>query len=1057
MKRPLEIGEDGMPVIKKRKRSKKKNKISAVIMRPPPKQDDWEGFDSEDEEQEHGSESEREMEEEAAAAAMDDETSSDGSDAEESNEEDESEEGSEEESDEEEDDDDDDEPKKIAPRQSAFKAWAVQQINESVGYKPAEFTPLPPPSTTAKKTSKPVRNTVDLNDPLPAELQIPKTNIDRKAYAVPVTRPEHIQEARLGLPVVGEEQKIMESIYNNNVTVIWGATGSGKTTQLPQFLFEAGFGSPESPNPGMVAVTQPRRVAAVSMAKRVATELGDYGDRVAYQIRFDSTVSDKTAIKFMTDGVLIREIAQDFALLKYSVIIIDEAHERSVNTDILIGMVSRIIDLRQEMAKEDPKVKPLKLVIMSATLRISDFMSNPNLFRNGAPPLVQAEGRQYPVTVHFARRTRRDYVEEAFKKVTRGHKKLPPGGFLIFLTGQGEIKQLVKRLKQTFRSTQGADQSQAKVQITAAEAPMEAEDFDLGDVDAEANKNDDFDEDEDELRIKGVDNEDEESESENEFDPEEGVVSSNTPVHVLPLYSQLPTKEQLRVFDPVPGNARLIVVATNVAETSLTIPGIRYVFDCGRSKEKQYDTATGIQRFQVGWISKASASQRAGRAGRTGPGHCYRLYSSAVYEGSFEEYTDPEILRTPVEGVVLQMKSMGLHHVINFPFPTPPSKLSLIKAQNLLKNLGAIDADEKVTETGRHLSLYPLSPRFGKMLQIGHQHGCFPYVIAMVAALSVGDLFIPENQLDLKSISDEKAESKEVYTNADKLADVEREKRKKAYAKARRVLSKYDDKAEALRSMAAVCAYAYGAADPEAFCNQMFLRPNAMKEAAQLRRQLYDLVRTNNPSSGLPPFNPKVAEPSDKQVKALKQIVAAGFIDQVAIRADLSPYPPEMQRKPKRAIDVPYFTLFNSRQDGRAGNTLVEKAVFIHPSSLLARQSPSELPQYIVYSHLQQAAPSTVSDDDSQTTKVRMFPLTPVSGLQLSALAHGTPLLEYGKPIGKIESVTNTDAKDKAERRECWVVPSLVGDKGAAGWPLPAKRVVQKKDIRHGWVIEKFL
>ncbi|KAI5282757.1 putative ATP-dependent RNA helicase DHR1, partial [Ascosphaera aggregata] len=820
------------------------------------------------------------------------------------------------------------------------------------------------------------------------------------------------------------------------------------------FLFEAGFGNPESPNPGMIAVTQPRRVAAVSMAKRVGTELGEYSDRVAYQIRFDSTVSDKTAIKFMTDGVLIREIAQDFALRKYSIIIIDEAHERSVNTDILIGMVSRIIDLRQEMTKEDAKLKPLKMVIMSATLRISDFLQNTNLFRFGPPPLVQAEGRQYPVTVHFAKRTRRDYIEEAFRKVTKGHKKLPPGGFLVFLTGQGEIKQLVTRLKQTFRSTQGTKQTQAKVQITAGEAPMEAEDFDSGDVDEHTGHYDGYDEDEDELDISGLG--DGAEESEDDFDPEEGVVNPNTPVHVLPLYSQLPTAEQLRVFDPVPGNARLIVVATNVAETSLTIPGIRYVFDCGRSKEKQYDTATGIQRFQVGWISKASASQRAGRAGRTGPGHCYRLYSSAVYEGSFEDYTDPEILRTPVEGVVLQMKSMGLHQIINFPFPTPPSKASLLKAQTLLKNLGAIDADEKITETGRHLSLYPVTPRFGKMLQIGHQHGCFPYVVAMVAALSVGDLFIPENQLDLGAIRDEKTDEGTVYTNADRLEDTEREQRKKAYAKARRVLSKYDDKAEALRSMAALCAYAYGSADPEKFCKQMFLRPNAMKEAAQLRRQLYDLVRTNHPAYGLPPFNPKVPEPSDKQIKALKQIVAAGFIDQVAIRADLSPSPPEMPRKPKRAIDVPYFTLFSSREDGRAGRTLVERAVFLHPSSLMARQSPSELPQYIIYSHLQQAAPSTVSDDDLQTTKVRMFPLTPVSGLQLSALAHGTPLIEYGKPIGKIEPVLSTDGS-KAEKRECWVVPSLVGEKGVAGWPLPAKKVVQKKDIRHGWVIEKFL
>ena len=216
------------------------------------------------------------------------------------------------------------------------------------------------------------------------------------------------------------------------------------------------------------------------MAKRVGDELGQFSDKVYYQIRFDSTVSSKTAIKFMTDGVLLREIAQDFALSKYSVIIVDEAHERSVNTDILIGMVSRILDLRNNMSEEDPNVKPLKLVIMSATLRISDLVQNTNLFRHGAPPLVQAEGRQYPVTIHFARRTHRDYVEETFRKVSKGHRKLPPGGFLVFLTGQNEIRDLAKRLEQTFKSTSGPGISGNRVHISAAEAPLEAEDIELG-------------------------------------------------------------------------------------------------------------------------------------------------------------------------------------------------------------------------------------------------------------------------------------------------------------------------------------------------------------------------------------------------------------------------------------------------------------------------------------------------------------------------------------------------------------------------------------------------
>jgi ATP-dependent RNA helicase DHX37/DHR1 len=517
------------------------------------------------------------------------------------------------------------------------------------------------------------------------------------------------------------------------------------------------------------------------------------------------------------------------------------------------------------------------------------------------------------------------------------------------------------------------------------------------------------------------------------------------------LYSQLPTKEQLKVFEPPPEGSRLIVLATNVAETSLTIPGIKYVFDCGRSKEKQYDLNTGVQTFQIGWISKASASQRAGRAGRTGPGHCYRLYSSAIYEADFEEYTEPEILRTPIEGVVLQMKSMGLHNVINFPFPTPPSRQGLAKAEKLLRYLGALKADGQVTEIGRKLSLYPLSPRYGKMLQIGHQHGCMPYVIALVSALAVGDLFIQESELDLSVVKQTK-DMEKVYTNAERLEDTQRESRRKDFNRVQRLLSKHDDTSDALKSLSAICAYAFSSGSPEdeeSFCEQMFLRGKGLKEASQLRGQLTEIVRTNNPGL-LGPYEARLPEPTAKQVKALKQIVTAGFIDNIAIRADTCPDPPEMPRKPRRAIDVPYYTLFKSRE-GRAAE-LSEKAVYIHPSSILTQFTPKEMPQYIVYSHLQRSTASRVPVSADDTPKIRMIPLSAPSGPQLSALANGTPLLEFGKPIGKVESLGGIP-----ERRQCVVVPSLVGEAGTTGWPLPAKKVVQIKDPKEGWIVEKFL
>ena len=1017
LKRPHNVGTDGNPVIKRRKKTPS-NK--------PPAEPAWDGFETLSDDEgidtditSNDGSSGVPSESEADAASLHEASSS---------------------TDEEVPNSDSQISTKI--RSSAFKAWATQQVNEALGFTPASGT-QDQNGNTAFPTSIEIKARSPERDPLPPELATDTpTDAIRKAFGVNVGRSPDIQEARLGLPVVAEEQKIMEAIHNHPTVVIWGATGSGKTTQVPQFLYEAGYGNLVGPTPGMIGVTQPRRVAAVSMAKRVNDELGNTG-KVAYQIRFESSVSNKTAIKFMTDGILLREIAQDFALTKYSIIVIDEAHERSANTDILIGMVSRIVDLRASMSQQDANVKPLKLVIMSATLRISDFTKNKNLFPNNTPPLLQAEGRQYPVSIHFARKTQRDYLEETFLKLSRAHKKLPPGGMLVFLTGQNEITALSKRLRQAFKSTLTADVSGPSVQIPASEAPQETEDIDFG-ISAEKDLLGAHDSD---VELAEPDSDDDA----HDFAVGEPMAASSR-IHILPLYSQLPTKEQLKVFEPPPDGSRLIVLSTNVAETSLTIPGIRYVFDTGRSKEKHYDRTTAVQSFEVGWISKASANQRAGRAGRTGPGHCYRLYSSAVYERDFVEFAEPEILRMPIEGVVLQLKSMDLQHVPNFPFPTPPDRQSLIKAERLLSYLGALNRDGKITPTGRDLSIYPLTPRFSKMLLIGHQHGCMPYTIAMVAALSVADIFVQENQLDFTvPARDEEA----TYTTSEQLEDAARETRKNDYNKAHHLFSRRDKTSDAIKLLTAVCAYPYSP-NPESFCTQMFLRHKALKEATQLRHQLTDIVRANRPGL-IGPYTPRLPEPSDKQLKALKQIVAAAFIDQVTTRADLSPTnSSDTQahniRKPKRAIDVPYLTLSHSHHHGRTttDDIVEDKAVYLHPSSVLAHTTPKDLPQYIIYSHLQRAAPSSVTG--AKVPKVRMHALTPVSGLQIAALAHGTPLLRYGKPIGKIDAL-----EGRPGRRECWVGVSLVGEDGGLGWPLPAKRVVQRRDGRLGWVVERIV
>ncbi|KAJ4201890.1 putative ATP-dependent RNA helicase DHR1 [Fusarium falciforme] len=1015
LKRPLEVDDEGRPVIQKRqKRGGVKSKFSlAQVEAPSPEEsedsgsesDEWNGFSDD------AAEPQKEDESSSEEESEDGESSSEGS-----------EEDSEEESEDEDEDMEDDDGEK-AQRSSSFKAWAHQQRNEALGYQSIEGTTtnleIPKPDNFVPRAPE--------QDPLPMELK-PTENINRKVYSVSVTRTPEVQEARLKLPVVSEEQRLMEAIHNHDIVVICGSTGSGKTTQIPQFLYESGYGSPDSPTPGMIGITQPRRVAAVSMSKRVAEELGDKSEVVAYQIRFEGTVDPKTAIKFMTDGVLLREVAQDITLKKYSAIVIDEAHERSVNTDILIGMLSRVIKLRAELAQEDPTVKPLKLIIMSATLRIEDLTMNPTLFLT-PPPVLEVEGRQHPVTIHFSRRTQHDYVDEAFRKVSRGHKKLPPGDILVFLTGRNEILQLSKQLKAAFGGPRTAEGP--KVQISATEAPVEVEDIEFGDVDDHGG--DDLDD---------LPSDEDDEEDEDEFQIEEDQEVAPLKMRVLPLYSLLPTREQMRVFEPAPEGTRNIILATNVAETSLTIPGIRYVFDCGRSKERQYDRLSGVQSYDIGWISKASANQRSGRAGRTGPGHCYRLYSSAVYERDFPSFTDPELLRMPIEGIVLQLKAMNLQHVVNFPFPTPPDRRALAKSEKLLTYLSAISSTGQVTPVGQTMSVFPLSPRFARILLVGHLHDCLPYTIALVAGLSAAEVFLPENQaVPALTAKDDTV----IRTTADVIAEDRQANVRKMFNSVHKNFCYLDDRSDAIKLLQVVGEFAH---EPtEEWCESHFVRFKVLKEIQQLRRQITELLRTNVAAFANLKYQGKLDPPSPKQVAALKQMVAAGFVDQVAIRADLTPNPPEQYRKPRRPIDVPYIPLMPIHTGQEVES---DRAVYIHPTSPLAHLSVQECPEYIVYSYLQRATQSGV--DSEKRPKTRMHALTDVTGGQLAGLAKGTPLISYGKPIKELKTAAGADG---ATVRECFVVPYLRAESaGGQGWPLPAKKVKQRKVPGKGWVVE---
>lgn len=1083
LKRPLEVGEDGRPIIKKRKRVKRaKREDFRALSGADDEDEDMEGASdgpseghSDSEESDfRGFDSEPEEVEEEKDAGSEAESGDEDS-------EDEEEESSEEEEEEEEEDA---EARRAAKKEksSAFKLWATEQRHDALGFQPST---APIDDAVIRAAFKPRAHSPD---PVAQALTSIPTNVTaRPKSAITIPRSEEIQKVRMELPVVQEEQRIMEAIHNNPVVVVCGATGSGKTTQVPQMMYESGYGalignkSEDASKPslgrGMIGITQPRRVAAVSVADRVATEMGDeFKNRVGHQVRYDTTASRETAMKFMTDGILLREIGQDFILSKYSAIVIDEAHERSVNTDILIGMLSRIVNLRDELTKEEPeKYYPLKLVIMSATLRVSDFMQNQRLFRNGAPPIVEAEGRQYPVTVHFSRKTQRDYVDEMVKKVARGHKKLPHGSILVFLTGQNEIETVAKRLKDTLGCNTAGYGKMLKARESADQMPLELDDMEES---TQRKPNDTLegeDSDDSDTEFQGIDDDAEDAEFEVEDDA--GGPRGALKPHILPLYASLPTIQQMRVFQPPPDGSRMIVLATNVAETSLTIPGVRYVFDCGRSKEKKYDTTTGVQTFEIDWISKASASQRSGRAGRTGPGHCYRLYSSAVYENYFAEHGIPEVLRTPLESTVLQLKAMEIDHVVNFPFPTPPDRSQLATAEKLLSNLGAIDAKSgRITDTGRELIKHPVSPRFGKMLLLALRNNLVAPTIATVAALAVGDLIVPQAQFSSdKSKGKDDADSDVEYDSDPESRAFTRQEasaaltasqqRHQAYGRAQATLSRWDDLSDSIKMLTAVAAHADAASKQTAttFCADFFLREKAMQEVQQLRAQLHNIVRSTQRSAALSKslaWQPTVALPSERERKQLNQIVASGFIDNLAIRNDLLPSAaPSMLRKPRRSIEVAYTTLFPSVEsiDRKATpeQQEMQRSVFVHAASVLARRSVAEMPAYIVYSHLSRAAASSVADTDvKKMPRTRMHPLTALSAKEVAALAEGTPLLELGKPIGKVEE------SEGGKKRVCWVGVEIKGPPaGGAGapWPMGAWKVRQSKGRRGEWVVDEIL
>lgn len=668
---------------------------------------------------------------------------------------------------------------------------------------------------------------------------------------------------------------------------------------MPQFLYESGITLGNATSQGeddalLIGITQPRRVAAVSTAKRVSYEMGRdittnidknhrrRGNTVAYQTKYETAgLGPETRLKFMTDGILLQEIKHDLLLRKYAVVILDEAHERNLNTDVLLGLLSAALPLRQKAALEG-SLPPLKLVIMSATLRVTDFTNNERLFAGSnctRPNLVEVPGRTHPVTIHHNKATEvEDYEGIAFQKVCKIHRKLPSGGILLFLTGKQEIIRMTNRLRRSLcpkkkkkgkmeRGGWGSEDYRGDDDVNRNDDPVgDGGDGGLRDMDDDEADGDLFQEhdDYDSSGDEPPGGEEEEEDTTTVKDDDE----SNIPkkVIILPLYSLLSVTEQARVFAKIPEGTRLIVIATNIAETSLTIPSITYVVDPGRQKHRNFHASTGVASYDVMWISKASADQRAGRAGRTGPGHCYRLYSSSVYDRQLDAFALPEVLTRPLEDVVLAMKDMGIGCVGGFPFPTRPDGSQLRAALKLLADIGCVDIsnaaedvvdgdnDGVITKLGAVIAKLPLGARYGKVLLISAQASVLDYGISMVSVLSESSPFVLPNseQQDREDGQDNNNNDRD--DDFDDLDEVDRTNAITQQRKKRKSLRKRKwkhDGGDILAGMLAAGGYSYAAGTSggtesnacKKFCDDNGLNPVIMRRIQKMRLHLARLAQ----------------------------------------------------------------------------------------------------------------------------------------------------------------------------------------------------------------------
>jgi len=593
------------------------------------------------------------------------------------------------------------------------------------------------------------------------------------------------------LPVSAARDEIADAIRDNQVVVVAGATGSGKTTQLPKICLELGRTN--------IAHTQPRRLAARTIAERIAEELHvELGGAVGYKVRFTDKVSDATKVALMTDGILLNEIHRDRLLRRYDTIIIDEAHERSLNVDFLLGYLTRIL----------PERPDLKVIITSATIDPESFAAHFAAADGTPAPIIEVSGRTYPVEIRY-RAPSEDETEDEVSAIVTALRELDreaQGDVLVFLPGEAEIRDAADAVRAAY-------------------------------------------------------------------------ASSRSPVEVLPLYGRLSAAEQHRVFEPsrVAGVRRRVILATNVAETSLTVPGIKYVIDTGTARISRYSNRSKVQRLPIEPISQASANQRSGRAGRTSDGIAIRLYGEDDFEKR-AEFTEPEVLRTSLASVVLQMLSLGFGDIAAFPFLTPPDSRGIKAAFDLLTELGAADLGRdtpRLTRIGRDIARMPIDPRFARMLLEAQKNGVAEPVLAIVAGLTIQDVRERPSQEAPQGVRDaaERMHARFADPTSDFLA----------------TLNLWNHLREQQREL--------GSSAFRRLCRSEYLNYVRVREWFDVHRQLRSLVKA-------PPMskNEGAADPD-----AIHRALLAGLLSQIGILDERNAKTPpkgqsKTQKDPKRRI-----------------------------------------------------------------------------------------------------------------------------------------------------------